>query len=186
MCVFTGGILGGPNPISKEFKQKKSYLDIKSAREETLFKLNILFSQAAKLNLNLGLEPIGSWEVLKKGHFNSISSCQKLIKNSNHKLIVDLYHSFEDIDLEKFLKKSPNLGLLQFSNISFDQNYRPVGRKTINSGNNINNIDIPKYLKILFNRKDNLKIEFEVFQSDIYENPKDIILNLKKELLNIL
>lgn len=186
ICVITGGILGGPNPISKEFKQKKSYLDIKSAREETLFKLNILFSQAAKLNLNLGLEPIGSWEVLKKGHFNSISSCQKLIKNSNHKLIVDLYHSFEDIDLENFLKKSPNLGLLQFSNISFDQNYRPVGRKTINSGNNINNIDIPKYLKILFNRKDNLKIEFEVFQSDIYENPKDIILNLKKELLNIL
>ena len=186
ICVITGGILGGPNPISKEFKQKKSYLDIKSAREETLFKLNILFSQAAKLNLNLGLEPIGSWEILKKGHFNSISSCQKLIKNSNHKLIVDLYHSFEDIDLENFLKKSPNLGLLQFSNISFDQNYRPVGRKTINSGNNINNIDIPKYLKILFNRKDNLKIEFEVFQSDIYENPKDIILNLKKELLNIL
>ena len=186
ICVITGGILGGPNPISKEFKQKKSYLDIKSAREETLFKLNILFSQAAKLNLNLGLEPIGSWEVLKKGHFNSISSCQKLIKNSNHKLIVDLYHSFEDIDLENFLKKSPNLGLLQFSNISFDQNYRPVGRKTINSGNNINNIDIPKYLKILFNRKDNLKIEFEVFQSDIYEHPKDIILNLKKELLNIL
>ena len=186
ICVITGGVLGGPNPISKEFKQKKSYLDIKSAREETLFKLNILFSQAAKLNLNLGLEPIGSWEVLKKGHFNSISSCQKLIKNSNHKLIVDLYHSFEDIDLENFLKKSPNLGLLQFSNISFDQNYRPVGRKTINSGNNINNIDIPKYLKILFNRKDNLKIEFEVFQSDIYENPKDIILNLKKELLNIL
>ena len=36
------------------------------------------------------------------------------------------------------------------------------------------------------NRKDNLKIEFEVFQTDIYENPKDIILNLKKELLNIL
>ena len=186
ICVITGGVLGGPNPISKEFKQKKSYLDIKSAREETLFKLNILFSQAAKLNLNLGLEPIGSWEVLKKGHFNSISSCQKLIKNSNHKLIVDLYHSFEDIDLENFLKKSPNLGLLQFSNISFDQNYRPVGRKTINSGNNINNIDIPKYLKILFNRKDNLKIEFEVFQSDIHESPKDIILNLKKELLKIL
>ena len=186
ICVITGGILGGPNPISKEFKQKKSYLDIKSAREETLFKLNILFSQAAKLNLNLGLEPIGSWEILKKGHFNSISSCQKLIKNSNHKLIVDLYHSFEDIDLENFLKKSPNLGLLQFSNISFDQNYRPVGRKTINSGNNINNIDIPKYLKILFNRKDNLKIEFEIFQSDIHESPKDIILNLKKELLKIL
>jgi hypothetical protein len=186
ICVITGGILGGPNPISKEIKKKNSYLDIKNIREETLLKLNILFSQAEKLNLNLGIEPIGSWEILKKGHYNSISSCQKLIKNSNHKLIVDLYHSFEDIDLDKFLKRSPSLGLLQFSNISFDQNSRPIGRKTINSGNNIDNIDIPKYLKILFNRKDNLKIEFEVFQTDIHENPKDIILNLKKELLKIL
>jgi hypothetical protein len=186
ICVITGGVLGGPNPISEEIKRKNSYLDIKNIREETLLKLNILFSQAEKLNLNLGIEPIGSWEILKKGHYNSISSCQKLIKNSNHKLIVDLYHSFEDIDLDKFLKRSPSLGLLQFSNISFDQNSRPIGRKTINSGNNIDNIDIPKYLKILFNRKDNLKIEFEVFQSDIHENPKDIILNLKKELLKIL
>ena len=186
ICVITGGVLGGPNPISKEIKKKNSYLDIKNIREETLLKLNILFSQAEKQNLNLGIEPIGSWEILKKGHYNSISSCQKLIKNSNHKLIVDLYHSFEDIDLDKFLKRSPSLGLLQFSNISFDQNSRPIGRKTINSGNNIDNIDIPKYLKILFNRKDNLKIEFEVFQSDIHENPKDIILNLKKELLKIL
>lgn len=186
ICVITGGILGGPNPISKEIKKKNSYLDIKNIREETLLKLNILFSQAEKLNLNLGIEPIGSWEILKKGHYNSISSCQKLIKNSNHKIIVDLYHSFEDIDLDKFLKRSPSLGLLQFSNINFDQNLRPIGRKTINSGNNIDNIDIPKYLKILFNRKDNLKIEFEVFQSDVHENPKDIILNLKKELLKIL
>ena len=186
ICVITGGILGGPNPISEEIKRKNSYLDIKNIREETLLKLNILFSQAEKLNLNLGIEPIGSWEILKKGHYNSISSCQKLIKNSNHKLIVDLYHSFEDIDLDKFLKRSPSLGLLQFSNISFDQNSRPIGRKTINSRNSIDNIDIPKYLKILFNRRDNLKIEFEVFQSDIHENPKDIILNLKKELLKIL
>ena len=186
ICVITGGILGGPNPISEEIKRKNSYLDIKNIREETLLKLNILFSQAEKLNLNLGIEPIGSWEILKKGHYNSISSCQKLIKNSNHKLIIDLYHSFEDIDLDKFLKRSPSLGLLQFSNISFDQNSRPIGRKTINSGNNIDNINIPKYLKILFNRKDNLKIEFEVFQTDIHENPKDIILNLKKELLKIL
>ena len=186
ICVITGGILGGPNPISEEIKRKNSYLDIKNIREETLLKLNILFSQAEKQNLNLGIEPIGSWEILKKGHYNSISSCQKLIKNSNHKLIVDLYHSFEDIDLDKFLKRSPSLGLLQFSNISFDQNSRPIGRKTINSRNSIDNIDIPKYLKILFNRRDNLKIEFEVFQSDIHENPKDIILNLKKELLKIL
>ena len=186
ICVITGGILGGPNPISEEIKRKNSYLDIKNIREETLLKLNILFSQAEKQNLNLGIEPIGSWEILKKGHYNSISSCQKLIKNSNHKLIVDLYHSFEDIDLDKFLKRSPSLGLLQFSNISFDQNSRPIGRKKINSRNSIDNIDITKYLKILFNRRDNLKIEFEVFQSDIHENPKDIILNLKKELLKIL
>jgi hypothetical protein len=48
------------------------------------------------------------------------------------------------------------------------------------------NIDIAKYLKILFNRKDNLKIELEIFQTDFTENPQNIILNIKKELLNIL
>lgn len=186
ICVITGGILGGPNPLSQEFKQINNYLDIKSVREETLVKFKILMSLAEKLKLRLGLEPIGSWEILKKGHFNSIASCQKLIKNSNHKLIIDLYHSFEDLDLDKFLKKSPHLGLLQFSNICFDKNFRPVGRKTINNENNIKNIDIAKYLKILFNRKDNLKIEFEIFQTDYTENPQNIILNIKKELLNIL
>jgi len=61
-----------------------------------------------------------------------------------------------------------------------------VGRKTINNENNIKNIDVAKYLKILFNRKDNLKIEFEIFQKDYTENPQNIILNIKKELLNIL
>ena len=147
---------------------------------------NELMSQAEKLKLRLGLEPIGSWEILKKGHLNSIAICQKLIKNSNHKLIIDLYHSFEDLDLDKFLKKSPHLGLLQFSNINFDKNFRPVGRKTINNENNIKNIDVAKYLKILFNRKDNLKIEFEIFRKDYTENPQSIILNIKKELLNIL
>jgi len=186
ICVITGGILGGPNPLSQEFKQINNYLDIKSVREETLVKFKILMSLAEKLKLRLGLEPIGSWEILKKGHFNSIASCQKLIKNSNHKLIIDLYHSFEDLDLDKFLKKSPHLGLLQFSNINFDKNFRPVGRKIINNENNIKNIDVAKYLKILFNRKDNLKIEFEIFRKDYTENPQSIILNIKKELLNIL
>jgi len=68
----------------------------------------------------------------------------------------------------------------------FDKNFRPVGRKTINDENNMENIDIAKYLKILFNRKDNLKIELEIFQTDFTENPQNIILNIKKELLNIL
>ena len=61
-----------------------------------------------------------------------------------------------------------------------------MGRKTINNENNIKNIDVAKYLKILFNRKDNLKIEFEIFRKDYTENPQSIILNIKKELLNIL
>jgi len=186
ICVITGGILGGPNPLSEEFKQINDYLDIKTIREETLLKFKTLMSQAEKFKLRLGLEPIGSWEILKKGHLNSIAICQKLIKKSNHKLIIDLYHSFEDLDLDKFLKKSPNLGLLQFSNINFDKNFRPVGRKIINNENNIKNIDVAKYLKILFNRKDNLKIEFEIFQKDYTENPQNIILNIKKELLKIL
>ena len=43
-----------------------------------------------------------------------------------------------------------------------------------------------KYIKYILNRKDNMKLEFEVFQSDIIEDPKEIILNLKDEILKLL
>ena len=186
VCLITGGIMGGPNPISNEYTSDNNIIDIKGLRDETSQNIISLFEEASKLNLTLGLEPIGSWEILKKGHFNSIASCLKLVKDNNHKLIIDLYHSFTDADLDTFLRKSPNLGLLQFSNISFDKNLRPIGRKTINNLNNQNNLDLPKYIKYIFNRKDKIKIEFEVFESDINENPKETILNLKSEILRLL
>jgi len=88
--------------------------------------------------------------------------------------------------LDPFLKKSPKLGLLQFSNINFDKNFRPVGRKTINKINNVNNLDIAKYLKYVFKRKDKIKIEFEIFNSDIIDDdPILIIKHLKNEILNL-
>ena len=186
VCLITGGIMGGPNPISNEYTSDNNIIDIKGLRDETSQNIISLFEEASKLNLTLGLEPIGSWEILKKGHFNSIASCLKLVKDNNHKLIIDLYHSFTDADLDTFLRKSPNLGLLQFSNISFDKNLRPIGRKTINNLNNQNNLDLSKYIKYIFNRKDKIKIEFEVFQSDFNEDPKEIILNLKSEILKLL
>ena len=186
VCLITGGIMGGPNPISNEYTSDNNIIDIKGLRDETSQNIISLFEEASKLNLTLGLEPIGSWEILKKGHFNSIASCLKLVKDNNHKLIIDLYHSFTDADLDTFLRKSPNLGLLQFSNLSFDKNLRPTGRKTINDLNNQNNLDLSKYIKYIFNRKDKIKIEFEVFQSDVNEDPKEIILNLKSEILKLL
>ena len=186
VCLITGGIMGGPNPISNEYTSENNIIDIKGLRDETSQNIISLFEEASKLNLTLGLEPIGSWEILKKGHFNSIASCLKLVKDNNHKLIIDLYHSFTDADLDTFLRKSPNLGLLQFSNINFDKNLRPIGRKTINNLNNQNNLDLPKYIKYIFNRKDKIKIEFEVFASDVNEDPKEIILNLKSEILRLL
>ena len=186
VCLITGGIMGGPNPISNEYTSDNNIIDIKGLRDETSQNIISLFEEASKLNLTLGLEPIGGWEILKKGHFNSIASCLKLVKDNNHKLIIDLYHSFTDADLDTFLRKSPNLGLLQFSNISFDKNLRPIGRKTINNLNNQNNLDLPKYIKYIFNRKDKIKIEFEVFASDVNEDPKEIILNLKSEILKLL
>ena len=186
VCLITGGIMGGPNPISNEYTSENNIIDIKGLRDETSQNIILLFEEASKLNLTLGLEPIGSWEILKKGHFNSIASCLKLVKDNNHKLIIDLYHSFTDADLDTFLRKSPNLGLLQFSNISFDKNLRPTGRKTINDLNNQNNLDLSKYIKYTLNRKDKIKIEFEVFQSDFNEDPKEIILNLKSEILKLL
>ena len=186
VCLITGGVMGGPNPVSNEFTLDIDKIDIEGLRKETSQKIILLFEEASKFNLTLGLEPIGSWEILKKGHFNSIASCLKLVKNYNHRVIIDLYHSFADIDLDTFLKKSPKLGLLQFCNINFDKNYRPVGRKTINNLNNQNNLNLSKYIKYICNRKDNIKIEFEVFQSDINDDPKDVILNLKNEVLNLL
>ena len=185
VCVISGGLMGGPNPISNEYKSQRENLSIEIIRKETLDKIILLFEKASKLNITLGLEPIGSWEILKKGHLNSISSCLKLIKNNNHKLIVDLYHSFTDTNLDTFIKKSPKLGLLQFSNIKFDENFRPVGRKSINKLNNTNNIDLARYLKHVFNRKDKVKIEFEIFNTDIEVSPKLIIENLKNEILSL-
>ena len=48
-------------------------------------------------------------------------------------------------------------------------------------------MDISKYLKTVLNRKDRINVEFEIFQSDIKEaDPKLIITNLKKEILELL
>jgi len=187
VCVISGGILGGPNPISSEYNFENKNLNIEKTRKDSLAKLVYLFDKAEELNITLGLEPIGSWDILKKGHFNSISSCLNLVKKNQHKLIIDLYHSFADTKLESFLKNSSKLGLLQFSNIKFDDNWRPIGRKILNKHNNINNVDISKYLKTVLNRKDRINIEFEIFQSDIKEtDPKLVIANLKKEILELL
>ena len=186
ICVISGGIMGGPNPVSHEFVSTDNKLLIENIRRDSFNKINSLFEKASKLNLTLGIEPIGSWEILKKGHFNSISSCLKLVKNNNHKLIIDLYHSFTDIDLDTFVKKSPKLGLLQFSNVKFDENFRPTGRKSINNINNNNNLELSKYLTYVFKRNDNTKLEFEIFNTDIkYENPKLIIESLKDEVLSL-
>ena len=187
VCVISGGILGGPNPISSEYNFENKNLNIEKTRKDSLAKLVYLFDKAEELNITLGLEPIGSWDILKKGHFNSISSCLNLVKKNQHKLIIDLYHSFADTKLESFLKNSSKLGLLQFSNIKFDDNWRPIGRKILNKHNKINNVDISKYLKTVLNRKDRINIEFEIFQSDIKEtDPKLVIENLKKEILKLL
>ena len=187
VCVISGGILGGPNQISSEYNFEDKNLNIEKTRKHSLAKLVYLFDKAEELNITLGLEPIGSWDILKKGHFNSISSCLNLVKKNQHKLIIDLYHSFADTKLESFLKNSSKLGLLQFSNIKFDDNWRPIGRKILNKHNNINNVDISKYLKTVLNRKDRINIEFEIFQSDIKEtDPKLVIANLKKEILKLL
>lgn len=187
VCIISGGILGGPNPTSAEYNSENNVLNIEKIRKDSLNQLLYLFKKAEDQNITLGLEPIGSWDLLKKGHFNSISSCLNLVKKNQHKLIIDLYHSFADIKLDSFLKHSPKLGLLQFSNIKFDDNWRPIGRKILSKQNNVNNIDLSKYLKSVLKRRDKINLEFEIFHSDIKEtDPKIIISNLKKEILDLL
>ena len=187
VCVITGGINGGPNPLSNEYIINDNNLKISEIRKESKIKIKKLFEMATKLNLKLGLEPIGSWEILKKGHFNTISSCLKLINNSDHHLIIDLYHSFSDINLDNFLKNSKKLGLFQFSNVKFDNYDRPFGREDINYPSKPNDLNISKYLKYIFNRKDNIKVEFELFPPDIENrDPKLIISSLKETILKLL
>ena len=187
ICIITGGINGGPNPVSNEYIVNNSNLKILEVRKESKIKIKKLFEMANQLNLKLGLEPIGSWEILKKWHFNTISSCLKLINNSDHNLIIDLYHSFSDIDLDNFLKNSKKLGLFQFSNVKFDSYDRPFGREDINYPSKPNELNISKYLKYIFNRKDNVKVEFEVFPRDIEKkDPKLMISSLKEKILKLL
>ena len=63
----------------------------------------------------------------------------------------------------------------------------PIGRKILSKQNNINNVDLSKYLKTVLKRKDIINIEFEIFQSDIREaDPRLVIANLKKEILELL
>ena len=187
VCIISGGILGGPNPNSTEFNLENNVLNIEKTRKDSLAQLQYLFKKAEEQNITLGLEPIGSWDILKKGHFNSISSCLNLVKKNQHKLIIDLYHSFADFKLDSFLKNSPKLGLLQFSNIKFDDNWRPIGRKILNKQNNMNNVDLSKYLKSVLKRREKINLEFEIFQSDIKGiDPRLIIANLKKEILELL
>ena len=187
VCIISGGILGGPNPSSSECNLENNVLNIEKIRKDSLAQLQYLFKKAEEQNITLGLEPIGSWDILKKGHFNSISSCLNLVKKNQHKLIIDLYHSFADFKLDSFLKNSPKLGLLQFSNIKFDDNWRPIGRKILNKQNNMNNVDLSKYLKSVLKRREKINLEFEIFQSDIKGiDPRLIIANLKKEILELL
>ena len=57
----------------------------------------------------------------------------------------------------------------------------------MNKENNLNNVNISKYLKTVLNRKDKINVEFEIFQSDIKEtDPKLVITNLKNEILELL
>ena len=93
VCVISGGILGGPNPISSEYNFENKDLNIEKTRKDSLAKLVYLFDKAEELNITLGLEPIGSWDILTKGHFNSISSCLNLVKKNQHKLIICLLYT---------------------------------------------------------------------------------------------
>ena len=65
-------------PLAMNTSHEEKIYQLNHIRKETLDKIILLFEKASKLNITLGLEPIGSWEILKKGHLNSISSCLKI------------------------------------------------------------------------------------------------------------
>ena len=72
-------------------------------------------------------------------------------------------------------------------NVKFDNYDRPFGREDINYPSKPNELNISKYLKYIFNRKDNVKVEFEVFPIDIQnKDPKLMISSLKDKILKLL
>ena len=186
VCLITGGLLGGPvTPPKIDVTKDDFKINIENQRKKTSKKLLSLFNIADRMGLTIGIEPINPSDILNKGHFNDLWSCLNLVRNTKHKIIVDLYHSFSDHYLYNFLKKSNQLGLLQISDVRFDKNYKLIGRDIID----LKKLKLPlqNILKLILQRKDDIKIEFEIFPNDIQNNNLEwVFANLKSNLAKII
>lgn len=94
LCVITGGA-GSPQRLS----------DARDRMTDGLFALD---AEAAEMGVTLGLEPIHPAEFLTKGVCNSISQALKITEDLQAtRLILDLYHSAWDPDLDSLLAGKP-------------------------------------------------------------------------------
>lgn len=108
LCVIAGGLPEGDS--------------VADARAKFVSRLPHLVDAARRRDVTLALEPIHPAEMVPKGVVNSISQALRLVEaNPGLRLIVDLYHSWWDPDLDRLLKTgAQHIALLQVSGIRQD------------------------------------------------------------------
>ena len=77
LCIITGGVMGGAPPANLNIKyQANTPLKLAEIRAKSLSLYNEFAHEAAKCNVLLGLEPIAPFDIVTKGHVNSINAAR--------------------------------------------------------------------------------------------------------------
>ena len=172
LCIITGGVMGGAPPANLNLEyQKTAPLDLAKIREKSLNLYNEFAHEAAKYNVLLGLEPITPFDIVTKGHVNSINAARHYLDMPKTNLIIDLFHSFWDPDLEECLTLNNTVCVLQFCDVIFGALNRPTNRATLPEYPSESHLPIGRYLRTMYHTAIesgiHRPVEFEVFRSDI-------------------
>ena len=172
LCIITGGVLGGapPDNLSSEY-QTNAPLNLAEIRTKSFSLYSEFAHEAAKYNVILGLEPIAPFDIVTKGHVNSINAAKHYLDIPQTNLIIDLFHSFWDPDLEECLPLNDTVCVLQFCDIVFGALNRPTSRAPLPGYPSDSPLPIGRYLRTMYRTaiKSGIHrpIEFEIFRSDI-------------------
>ena len=167
LCVISGG-LGSPA------------LPVAEAHRRVMEGFEVLARRAADAGVVLGLEPIYPGDLLTKGCINSCAHGLEIVTpHTNGALIVDLYHSWWDRDLNETLHShTDRVALIQLCNLRFADGL-VVGRDTLSSGA----VDLTRVLPDLLSSDYKGKLELELFDRDLQgRNPLAIIRRFPEDL----
>ena len=181
LCIITGGVMGGAPPANLNIEyQANTPLKLAEIRAKSLSLYNEFAHEAAKYNVLLGLEPIAPFDIVTKGHVNSINAARHYLDMPQTNLIIDLFHSFWDPDLEECIQLNDTVCVLQFCDVVFGSLNRPTNRASLPDCPSESHLPIGRYLKTMYHTamKSGIHrpIEFEIFRSDIVNQDADNII----------